>query len=397
MKRFLALWAVFYLAIYCLPFPFGFISGTAQIIESYYVTLIKTADWFGVHVLGLEEKVGPIVGGDTRASYLLVCLFVFSGFVAALSWVALKHEEKDPPVHRFIYHYVRFALANYLLYYGWNKILLPGQFGELTPGRLMQSYGDSSPMDLLWTFMAASSSYTIFTGVLEVAAGTLLFIRRFVSLGALLSLGIMANVFMLNVSYGVQVKLFSFHLLLFSFFLIAPDFKRLCRFFILNLPTEPKVFPPAVKKHRGLFLISELTLIFALSISAIYSGLKAARYYNESIAAVKFFGVWKVVEFSEGSKSDRWARVAFDVDDKFYVRTSDGGWLEFQAEYDYDKNKFSLKGISGTPSVAHFDFSESKGEELLMSGQIDSKDVSIQLKKEVHKSRLQEEGFRWVR
>ena len=44
----------------------------------------------------------------------------------------------------------------------------------------------------------------------------------------------MSNVFMLNMSYDVPVKLFSFHLLVAAIILAGPDLANLANFFILE-------------------------------------------------------------------------------------------------------------------------------------------------------------------
>jgi len=67
-------------------------------------------------------------------------------------------------------------------------------------------------MGLLWTFMAASKGYQIFTGAAEVLGGILLLWKRTTTLGALTVFGVMANVMALNFFYDVPVKLLSTHL-----------------------------------------------------------------------------------------------------------------------------------------------------------------------------------------
>ena len=54
----------------------------------------------------------------------------------------------------------------------------------------------------------------------------------------------MAEIFTLNMTYDVPVKLFSFHLLLMSLFLLAPDTKRLLNVLLLNRPADVSVIPP---------------------------------------------------------------------------------------------------------------------------------------------------------
>ena len=69
----------------------------------------------------------------------------------------------------------------------------------------------------------------IFTGCVELLCGILLFIPRTQLLGASLALAATVEVFTLNMTYDVPVKLFSFHLVLMSLVLLAPDVRRVCR------------------------------------------------------------------------------------------------------------------------------------------------------------------------
>jgi hypothetical protein len=73
--------------------------------------------------------------------------------------------------------------------YGAAKVI-SSQFPPPTLDRLMQPYGDSSPMGLLWTFMGASEPYTMFVGFAEMISGILLFPRKTSTLGALMSVGV---------------------------------------------------------------------------------------------------------------------------------------------------------------------------------------------------------------
>ncbi|HVS63755.1 MAG TPA: hypothetical protein VMT85_09690 [Thermoanaerobaculia bacterium] len=80
--------------------------------------------------------------------------------------------------------------------------------------RLSQTIGESSPMGLLWNMMGYSRLYNLFSGGVDVLGGVLLLFRRTATLGALVAIGAMANVVLLNFAYDVPVKLYSMHLLL---------------------------------------------------------------------------------------------------------------------------------------------------------------------------------------
>ncbi len=69
-----------------------------------------------------------------------------------------------------------------MINYGAVKVI-KAQFPNPTLDRLLQPFGDASPMGLLWTFMGASESYNIFTGAGELIGGLLLTTRRTTLLG----------------------------------------------------------------------------------------------------------------------------------------------------------------------------------------------------------------------
>ena len=94
-------------------------------------------------------------------------------------------------------------------------------------------------MGLLWTLMAESPAYTFFAGLGDVVGGLLLAFRRTATLGALVTFGVMVNVMMLNFCYDVPVKQYSFHLVMMALLIALPDFPRMFKALVLNLPTEP--------------------------------------------------------------------------------------------------------------------------------------------------------------
>src|SRR5437899_11151387 len=101
------------------------------------------------------------------------------------------------------------------------------QFPPPALDRLVQPFGDASPMGLAWTFVGASPAYEIFTGTGELLGGLLLTMQRTTLLGALVAAGVMAHVVALNFCYDVPVKLFSSHLLALALWLMIPDARRL--------------------------------------------------------------------------------------------------------------------------------------------------------------------------
>ena len=109
-----------------------------------------------------------------------------------------------------------------MISYGMDKAV-PLQMPSPSLARLLEPYGNFSPMGVLWASVGASRSYEILVGFAELAGGVLLFVPRTATLGALICLFDTLQIFTLNMTYDIPVKLFAFHLIVLSLFLVAPQ------------------------------------------------------------------------------------------------------------------------------------------------------------------------------
>src|SRR5436190_3393437 len=228
-----------YFILYNLPSPghadlLRTIPGGAWVFAPYVKMWRAFVPWVATHVFTLSgpATVYPAVNGsgDSTLDYVQNFCFVVIAALAALMWSVL--DRKRPNYQRMNYWvrlWVRYSLAVTLFSYGFAKVF-PMQFRSPGFGRLISTYGESSPMGILWTFRGASVAYTIFSGAMEVIGGALLLWRRTATLGAFFSAAVMTNVFVLNMCYDVPVKLYSGNLLLMAVFLMAPELGRLGRF-----------------------------------------------------------------------------------------------------------------------------------------------------------------------
>ncbi len=177
--------------------------------------------------------------GDKLFDWVQAAATISFALVGALIWVGFDRARKwDGWVDDLMRVAVRYTLGLTMLSYGMSKI-----FHQQMPApgfsRLLQPYGESSPMGLLWTFMGQSAAYSAFAGGLEVLGGLLLFFRRTTTLGALILVAVMLNVLMLNLCFDVPVKLYSAYYLLMAFVLVAPDTRRLFNVLVLHRATTP--------------------------------------------------------------------------------------------------------------------------------------------------------------
>lgn len=236
-----------YLAIYLAPEVIGLTPLTGRFATPLYALWQPLVVWVAHRVFHLDNlslSSLPDGGGDSTVGALLLLLRVAMAILATSLWTLFDRRSTD---HRRLDAglrvVVRYTLAYTLLQYGAIKILKM-QFSFPGGTRLAELYGDASPMGLLWTFMGYSTSYTVFTGLVETGAGLLLLFRRTATAGALLAVAAMANVTAINFSYDVFVKHWAAHLLLFSVFLLAPELRRLTDLLVLDRPTAAVPPPP---------------------------------------------------------------------------------------------------------------------------------------------------------
>jgi uncharacterized membrane protein YphA (DoxX/SURF4 family) len=249
------------------------------------------AEWMARNVFHLtRELVPPNGSGDTTYNYLLVLAFFVISLAGTVVWSLLDRRTTDDSGLRDVLRIgLRYALAFILLSYGLSKVTFEmNQFPQNTAFQLDKTWGDSSPMNVLWAFMGASRPYTFFAGMAEILGAMLLVWRRTAILGALVALGTMSNVMLLNYCYDVPVKLFSTHLVMMSIMILLPDARRLVNVFLLNRPAEPA--PPSGlgqgRRSWWIHAVAKTAVIGFLFVLPLGSqAWKVSRHLTRSAAA----------------------------------------------------------------------------------------------------------------
>jgi hypothetical protein len=289
--------------------------------------------------------------------------------------------------------------------YGVAK-LLPGQFAA-TPSyaELLRTYGDSSPMGLLWTFMAASRPYVLFTGIIEVAGGALLFFPRLATLGALICAASLTQVFSLNMSYDVPVKLYSFHLLLKAIFILAPDLPRLAALLVLNRRVELASVVPLFAKPSLNRAAVAFQLAFAVwACGGAYAETLGSINYRAAGRNNPYYGVWRVEEFSRDGQgrpplaTDKavWQRVVIELPDVIAIQTGEGTLRRFIARRDDDPSIAVLRDIDNAKSTGTLTFTNGESDEVIVNGDLDGHRIQASLRRDDRSFLLTSRGFHWV-
>jgi hypothetical protein len=248
--------------------------------------------------------------GDSPLGWIAFLCILSLASVAAAIWSGLSEWRGSPKDYNgafaWLLLFLRFTLAFTLLYYGFGKIY-PLQFPTLDLAGLTATYGDSTPQEVLWRFMGASRLYASFGGVLEVVAGTLLMFRRTSTLGAMLATAVMLNVSILDISYGVPVKLYAMQLCALSLFLLLPDMLPLWRMLVLREPAQLKGVWIAPWQRKSLRITSHVLQVFVLLATLLTTGWRAREEFRASSPRTSIRGVWQI-EASKSLQSTDWTR-----------------------------------------------------------------------------------------
>lgn len=371
--------------------------------------LRNATSWVARHIFGVTT---PLViegsgSGDKIFDWAHVCLLLAMAGCVTVIWSLLDRRRKSYlSLHEWFRVGVRLGLGTTMLGYGISKAV-PLQMGygpSLT--RLVEPFGSFSPMGVLWTFMGSSPAYQSFTGCTEILGGVLLLIPQTALLGALISFAVSFQIFVLNMTYDVPVKLFSFHLVLLSLFLILPDWPRLRNFFLLNRTVAPA--PDRVTRSlRRSRVVLGLQLCFALyvTLSMAYGAKQGWFEFGGGAPRPPLYGIWTVDQISIGDEvrpplvtdDRRWRRVIFDRPGRAVFQKMDESLVVFAAKIDQEGKTIELTKTDATNWKATLSFARPAPDRLTLNGAMDGNQLVMDLRLVDREQFLVlNRGFHWV-
>lgn len=286
--------------------------------------------------------------------------------------------------------------------YGFVKIFHL-QMSALSNSDLIVTFGKKSPMGLAWDFMGFSQTYSAFAGLAEVTAGILLISRRTQTYGAIATILVMLNVFMMNLCFDIPVKIFSFHLMLMGVLLLMTDFKRVFGILVLNKNIgDYVIYPQQEKADRKIILIAKCVLFLITAGFFIFTSYPRYKrtYLNPK---TPLYGIWEVTKFrknnsdtfSESSFLERWKYLAIDQSKYASIKTLDDNLVPYKFEVDTIKNTIAF-GKFRTKKLDTLSY-KLKDTVLLITGIFKKDTLDIHLKyKPTEDFLLKSRGFHWV-
>ena len=400
-----------YFIVFAFPFPLESIDWYYTQVH-YHDLWNPVVQWMGKHVLQLGEiTLIPSQWGDSIFYFVELFTILLIAVMGCLVWTVL--DRRRPHYQKLSYWltvWVRYFLAYTMFLFGFNKVF-DAQFPFPDMDILLQSYGESTPRRLAWTFMGYSYSYSFFTGLGEVLGGFLLLFRKTTTLGALLVMAVMSNVVMMNFSFGIMVKVFSAHLMFMAIFLLAKDGNRLINFFILNKPVlaiylEPPFNIPWKKKA---WIIGKVLVILYLLIPQINNGYRAERGVGDKAPKHPLSGIYNVETFVRNNENVvllqtdtiRWKQLIISGkkgNARAAVKMMNDSLQYYAFRADTVLKNITLISNADTAQKYELDYSFPGNEIMLMQGKCKDDSIKIRMRIfDVNKFPLVNSKFRWTR
>jgi hypothetical protein len=371
--------------------------------------LRNLTEWTALYLLRAPAPIlsGATGSGDKMFDFAQVCCFLLLAVIGAIVWSWLaRARPRHAGVQKWFRLFLRISLGATMASYGMVKAI-PLQMPAPGLTRLLEPYGNFSPMGVLWAQIGASRGYEIFAGTAELTAAVLLFIPGITTFGSLVCLAVITQVFVLNMTYDVPVKLFSFHLMLMSLTLLAPDMQRLVDVFLRRRAIAPFREPPLVQGRRALRILILAQLVYAayvLGMSA-YQGAQGWKTFGGGAPKSALYGIWNVEEMAIDGHTraplvidyDRWRRVIFQSPAAMAFQRMDDSFERYSTKIDTSAHIVALEKPDDKAWKASLAFARPAPDRLVLDGKLNGHAVHMALRLVDHKAFLLESrGFHWI-
>lgn len=400
---------VFFL-LYIFFNPNGTIPFLDAASEYYIQPFHKLIPWLAAHVLHMASPITVFTNGsgDTTYDYLIILFSIVMAGLSAVVWSVADRKARDyNKLFYWVCVIVRYYVAITMLTYGFVKVIKL-QFPSPSPTRLLEPFGNASPMGLAWTYMGYSTGFNYFTGLAEISCGLCLLFRKTTTLGAILGIVVAGNIMAINYCFDVPVKLLSTMLVLMSLFLLIKDALRLINFFLLNKAAPPSnIAPHRFKARWKNITLSSIKYVFIAYVLVGYtiSNLQAAQHYGDKAQKPPFYGIYNVQSFVRNkdtiapltTDTTRWAKLIISYTDNARIKLMNDSLKNYSFKPDLKKHTIVIHNFIDTADKHRFTYTEAKNGDLLLKGKWNKDSLTISLKKyDLNNFLLLRRGFHWV-
>jgi hypothetical protein len=376
-------WSQFEKIIFRIAFIF-FISMSLPNSASWYKDLVSL-DWANLHYRDLYDVArfgsgldwfGRTIFGSSLNGYATWIITLLVSIVGGLIWTAVSKLKKPEVLEYNILYYwlrvvVRYRAGIGIIGFGFTK-LLPTQMPYPSLGLLNTDFGDFTLQKIYWLSIGIVPWYQVFAGVVELAAGIMLFFRSTTTLGAILLFGALGDIVYVNFAYDGGVHAYSSYFVLLAAFILVKDIPKLYNLLILEKFTVPVNHYPSFsekwQQYTRYILKGGVIAVFVFFLFYLqYINFKFDPYKQPATAGIKALrGNYEVAEFKINNQEipysptdtvrwqwatfENWTTLTFKVNKPQLLDLSNGGGSPMR---DVERT-FELTGTAGGQRVFHY-------------------------------------------
>ena len=358
-------------------------------LESFSIVQ-RVLNFVGVHILRISYPISfrTSGSGDKTVDWILAFTLLLVAAAGTGAWsIVDRRRDNYVRLNAWFRLFLRLALATTMVSYGTAKAIpLQMPYPNLT--RLLEPYGNFSPMGVLWYSIGASRPYEMFAGTAELVAAIFLFVPALATLGALVALADCIQIFMLNMTYDVPVKLFSFHLILMSVVLLAPEASRLLNVLVFNRRAEPSTQPPLFRRRRASRIALGLQLAFGAYVLGLsfFGAWQSWKTFGGGAPRPPLYGIWNVEQMQIDGVTrsplltdwGRWRRLVVQNATALSFQRMDDTFTGYPAAFDMNAKTITLTKPADKNWKATFAFTQPDPERLVLDGQMDGHRVRME-------------------
>ncbi|WP_316758545.1 hypothetical protein [Pedobacter aquatilis] len=306
------------------------------------------------------------------ADYIDWGLALLIAFIGGLIWSIFDRKSRS---YNILYYWIR-VVVRYragigIIGFGFTK-LFPTQMPYPSLGLLNGNFGDFTAQKIYWLSVGIVPWYQVFGGIVEIAAGLMLFFRKTTTFGAILLIAALGDITFVNYAYDGGVHVYAFYFVVLGLFLAADDFPKLYNLLILERYTVPlRIYPdlknPVFKYTRiGLKVLTFLIFFGVMSYTEIIN-FKYDPYKQPATAGVKKLrGNYRVTEFKingvtipynpldstrwQEATFENWTTLTFRINRPVLIDPSNGGGSPMR---DIQRT-FEISGVAGGQRAFHY-------------------------------------------
>ena len=217
----------------------------------------------------------------------------------------------------------------------------------------------------------------------------------------------MTQVFMMNMTYDVPVKLLSFHLILLSIVLLAPDFSRLMRFFFFNSATEGPQNCALFSTRKANFIALAIQVVFGVWLlgANLYGSVTGWHEYGGGSPKSELYGIWDIDQLIIDGKpreplttdNERWRRAIFEYRGRMAFQRMDDSLARYSAEINSKDQTLALTKSDDKNWKANFKYVRGSNDHVEMNGTMEGHQTHITFRlMDRNKFLLVSRGFHWI-